>query len=44
MSKWHQSTFKSGHSNETAFVCVCDAIKLAFDKRMDTAIIITHIN
>ena len=33
MSELYQSAYKSCHSTETALVCVCDDIKLAFDKK-----------
>ena len=39
MSELYYSAYKSCHSTETALVCVCDDIKLTFDKRMGTALI-----
>ena len=44
MSELYQSAYKSCHSTETALVCVCDDIKLAFDKRMGTALIMIHLS
>ena len=44
MSELYQSAYKSCHSTETALVCVCDDIQLAFDKRMGTALIMIDLS
>ena len=44
MSELYQSAYKSCHSTETVLVCVCSDIKLAFDKGIDTALIMIDLS
>ena len=44
MSELYQSAYKSCHSTETALAYVCDDIKLAFDKIMETALIMIDLS
>ena len=44
MSELYQSAYKSCHSTETALICVCDDMKLVFDKRIGTALIMIDLS